>query len=95
VFAFALTLCATGVWADSYSRGNDYYRKGEYDRAIADYTKAIKLDPKHAFFYNNRGIAYGKKGDRKQAIADYRKALEIDPSYQRAKNNLKRLGVTP
>ena len=63
VFAFALTLCATGVWADSYSRGNDYYRKGEYDRAIANYAKAIALNPNDAISYNNRGLAYGRKGE--------------------------------
>ncbi len=32
---------------------------------------------------------------QRTAIADFRKALEIDPSDQYAKNNLKRLGVTP
>jgi len=35
------------------------------------------------------------KGDYDRAIADYRKALEINPSDQKARNKLKRLGVTP
>ena len=48
-----------------------------------------------AVAYWNRGNAYKKKGDKEQAIADFRKALEINPSLQPAKNNLKRLGVTP
>ncbi len=77
------------------NRGNAYDDKGEVDRAIADYTKAIALNPKYALAYNNRGIAYDEKGDKEQAIADYRKALEINPSQQRAKDNLKALGVTP
>ncbi|MGB9027419.1 MAG: tetratricopeptide repeat protein, partial [Rhodomicrobium sp.] len=29
-------------------RGNDYWRKGEYDRAIADFDQAIRLDPQDA-----------------------------------------------
>ena len=32
--------------------------KGEYDRAIADFNEAIRLDPKYAVAYNNRGEAY-------------------------------------
>jgi tetratricopeptide (TPR) repeat protein len=37
------------------NRGNAYYRKRDYDRAIADYTKAIELDPNYANAYTNRG----------------------------------------
>ncbi|MGA9890878.1 MAG: tetratricopeptide repeat protein [Xanthobacteraceae bacterium] len=38
-------------------------------RAIADYDRAIALDPGFALAYNNRGAAYGKKGDLDCAIA--------------------------
>ena len=34
---------------------------GDYDRAIADYDRAIKLKGDFAFAYNNRGSAYGSK----------------------------------
>mgnify|MGYP001595382467 CR=1 FL=1 len=40
-----------------------YYNKGDYDRAIADYTRAIELDPKDAITYSNRGIVYYNKGE--------------------------------
>ena len=57
-----------------------YHRnKGQYDRAIANYDKAIKLDPKFAIAYNNRGIAYGQKGDDDRAIADFDTAIKLDP----------------
>jgi len=81
VVALVLALCATGAWADPYSRGNDYLRKGEYDRAIANYTKAIALDPNDAYAYNNRGLAYRKKGEHGRAIADHSKAIALDPNY--------------
>ena len=82
--------------ANAYTnRGTAYAKKGEVDRAIADYTKTIALNPKHAIAYYNRGVTYEKKGDKEQAIADYRKALEIDPSDQDAKEALKLLGVPP
>ena len=36
--------------------GDAYIDKGEYDRAIADYDEAIRLDPKLAKAYFNRGV---------------------------------------
>ena len=35
--------------------------KGDYDKAIADYTEVIRLDPKDAKAYYGRGEAYGRK----------------------------------
>ncbi len=64
-------------------------------RAIADFDRAIALRSHFASAYVNRGAAYENKGDKEQAIADFRKALKINPSYQKAKEGLKRLGVTP
>jgi len=40
-----------------YSRGVAYGRTGRYDRAIADFDMAIKLNPKNASAYIVRGIA--------------------------------------
>ena len=50
-------------------------------------TKAIELDPKYVFAYNNRGNAYEKKGEHDLAIADFDKAIEIDPKYAFAYDN--------
>jgi tetratricopeptide (TPR) repeat protein len=77
------------------NRGLAYQEKGEVDRAVADFTTAIKFNPNDARVYNNRGVAYEQKGDKEQAIADFRKAFEINPSHQDAKEGLKRLGVMP
>jgi tetratricopeptide (TPR) repeat protein len=57
--------------------------KGKYDEAIADYTKAISLDPNDATAYTNRGLAYESKGEVDRAIADYTKAIEINPGLCR------------
>ncbi len=40
------------------NRGNAYEKKGEYDRAIADYEQAIRLNPRYALAYSGRGNAY-------------------------------------
>jgi tetratricopeptide (TPR) repeat protein len=58
-------------------------RKGDYDRAIADFNKAIELDPKDAIAYGGRGFAYSSKADYDRAIADLTKAIELDPKNAR------------
>ncbi|MGA7385270.1 MAG: tetratricopeptide repeat protein [Methylocella sp.] len=64
-----------------YYRALDYAKKGDLGPAIADYGKAIELDPKFAPAYNARSIAYAKKGDPDRAIADFDNAIELDPKY--------------
>jgi len=61
------------------SRGVAYRDKGDYDRAIADYNEAIRLDPKNSIAYGNRGNVYKDKGDYDRAIADYNEAIRLDP----------------
>ena len=68
------------------NRGIAYRAKGEPDRAIADFTQAIKLNPR-ASAYNTRGTAYGDKGEYDAAIADFTKAIELDPQDAKAYGN--------
>ena len=68
----------------SFQLGRAYDAKGEQDRALVHYNKAIQLDPKHAPAYNNRGYVYNTKGDHDRAVADYSKAIEIDPKFAHA-----------
>ena len=59
-------------------RGVAYSEKGQYDLAIAEFNKALKIDPLEVGIYNNRGITFSKKGQYELAIADFTKALEIN-----------------
>jgi tetratricopeptide (TPR) repeat protein len=78
----------TGILGTAYlTRGIAYYDKDEYDKAIADYTRAIELDPNGEPAYNNRGLAYYYKGEYGRAIADLNRAIELDPKSQTAYNN--------
>jgi lipoprotein NlpI len=60
-------------------RGLAYAVKGDIDRAIADYSEAIRLDPKDVWAHHNRGLAYAAKGDFDRAIADFSEAIQLDP----------------
>ena len=66
--------------ASSYrSRGDVYYQKGEYNKAIADYDEAIRLDcPDEVHTYRSRGDAYYQKGEYDKAIVDYDEAIRLD-----------------
>jgi lipoprotein NlpI len=70
------------------SRGWEYYiAKGDFDRAIADYTEAVRLDSTYALAYNDRGNAYLAKGDFNRAIADYNESIRLDPKDARFYQN--------
>jgi len=72
---------------DFINSGNTYYDKGDYDRAIVDYTQAIKLDPNYNDAYYNRGNAYFDKGDYNRAIVDYTQVIKLDPNNDDAYYN--------
>ena len=68
-------------------RGRTYLQQDDNDRAIADFTKAIQLDPDAATAYNHRGVAYASKLDFDSAIADFDKAIQLDPLLRNAHEN--------
>jgi Flp pilus assembly protein TadD len=51
--------------------------RNEPDRAIADCTEAIRLDPKNALAYLGRGNCYNKKGERARAEDDFAQARRL------------------
>jgi tetratricopeptide (TPR) repeat protein len=61
-------------------RGIVYGNKGDYDRAITDFTEAIRLNPKLGTAFSNRGLAYEKKGGYDRAIADFNEAIRLNPN---------------
>ncbi len=62
------------------TRAKSLLNEKDYEGAIADYTKAIELNPNDAVYYNNRGDARKELRDYSGAIADYTKAIELNPN---------------
>jgi tetratricopeptide (TPR) repeat protein len=91
---FASVSLVTNI-GDNFSGLNTLSSEGEvsaeqvliFDRAIADFSQAIRLDPNNATIYNERGNAYDSKGDFDRAITDYTQAIRLSPNYAIAYSN--------
>ncbi|UCE93108.1 MAG: tetratricopeptide repeat protein [Flavobacteriaceae bacterium] len=63
----------------AYDDGMEYINQGDTENAILKFTKAVEIDPKFAFAWDNLGISYRKNKQYEQAINSYLKSLEIYP----------------
>lgn len=61
-------------------RGDAWADRGEFAKAIADYTEVIRLDPKRDDALYNRGVARQMKGDLDHSIADFTEAIRLAPN---------------
>jgi tetratricopeptide (TPR) repeat protein len=64
-----------------FDRGRARIDLGQYDRAIEDLDRAIKLDPNYPDAFNTRALAHIGAGQFEQAIADFDEAIRLDPNY--------------
>jgi tetratricopeptide (TPR) repeat protein len=65
------------------NRGQSKFALNDMTEALADYNKAIELDPKTAIAYFNRGqLKYCANKDFTGAIVDYTKAIELHTDPQ-------------
>lgn len=69
------------------ARGALHARHDQIDRAIADDSRALLLDPTLADLFNARGELWLKKGDKPKAVQDFGAALKLDPNHEKAKAN--------
>ena len=90
--ALILWLASTGqaqtpqsLSAASYvERSNDWYKKGELDRALADLDIALTFDPRCAPAYQLRGLIKQSRGDSDGALEEFGRAIEFQPRLAEA-----------
>jgi superkiller protein 3 len=71
--------------------GKFYYLNQKYDQAVAEYRKAVELDPKNADARFNLGIALETINDLEGARDAFEKLLELEPDYKGAQEHYDRL----
>lgn len=71
--------------------GLAYYNKGDYQRAIENYQKALRFFPSYSLCYENLARAYEATKSFQAAIESYNKSISYGPSYPSAHFYLARL----
>ena len=99
LFAVMLAACAStsekldpNMSAEDYfNRGNEYAKKKDNANALADFGRAIRLDPDNAPYYYRRADLRSHMGGSVQpVIDDFNQAIRLDPnnaSYYFARGN--------
>jgi len=65
-------------WA-FHNRGMGHEGRKDYDRAVADYSEAIRRDPGDADLYYARAHAYAQSNDDDRAISDLGTSIRLNP----------------
>ena len=64
---------------DHYYAGIDFFGEGKLDEAIAEYARALELEPKFADALHGLAQAYHAKEDFDRTIEAARRIIEIEP----------------
>jgi tetratricopeptide (TPR) repeat protein len=69
---------------DAVMDGASNLNTGKPEKALEDFNRAIKIDPKIAAGYLGRANTLNNLGRYQEALKDYDKAIEIDPKLANA-----------
>jgi tetratricopeptide (TPR) repeat protein len=86
---YILLLTTQLIWSQSdFEKGNDFYRKEQYEKAAQAYENVLKSKKHSAELYFNLANAYYKLNKVGPAVYNYEKALLLNPEDADIKNNL-------
>jgi tetratricopeptide (TPR) repeat protein len=75
-------------WVGYNNLGLSFFRKGQLDRATAQYQKALEINPFYADALGNLGHALLEEGQLDRGFAQFQRAVEINPGYLEAHTSL-------
>lgn len=68
----------------AYNMGIQFMKQNDLENAVSQFEKAVKIDPRFVFAWDNLGVCRRKTGKLDESLEAYNKSLELDPK-----------GVTP
>lgn len=93
ITAYAALLSKDKNYAQAYYNTGAIYLdvKGDHEKAVENFNKALELNDKWPAAYFARGYSYAKLGNKINATADYKKCLSLDPNFTEATVGLREL----
>ena len=87
------------LWADTIAKNPESFaahgnmgalwlQRGEGDKAIASYERALDIKPDLVEAHLSLGIEYAKRGETDRAIEHFRAAIKTEPNFAAAHNGL-------
>ncbi|CAL0315531.1 unnamed protein product [Lupinus luteus] len=70
------------------SFGNEAYKQGKFEEALALYNKAIAIDSNKVIYHFNKSAALIALARFQEAIVECKESIRLEPSYHRAYNRL-------
>ncbi|MCK4546295.1 MAG: tetratricopeptide repeat protein [Candidatus Eisenbacteria sp.] len=65
-----------------------YLERGEFEKALAEYRRALEFEPASARLWSNLGMAYLRMEAYEEAVEPLNRALELKPDFEAALSNL-------
>jgi len=81
-------------WENLKEKGNEEFKKKNYNTAINLYSQAIEQNENEEVLYGNRALCYKSLGKLRQAIFDLNKALKINPKSTKYLKRLAQIQIS-
>jgi tetratricopeptide (TPR) repeat protein len=62
------------------AQGTNHFARGEWDKAITDFSECLSLSPTNAEAFAGRGCSYFAKGNLAEAISDLSRQIQLEPT---------------